>query len=223
MKKIIAIFLIFAVVVSLHSISSFGSEDSEEYSIQPRGFVAFELDGKTVTPFKTYQYVSSKKVTEAIKNVPDWLQNELFTTFENLDLCPIQTSDKSRPSFGDINADGLKDLVVIDQKGIVQVYLDQNFTYQLCLKKDISFTIDLPEEEEEEEAKEDLILPITPSLFDFNKDKKSDLFYGLENKIFYCENTSTKDTISFKDPELIYQLEPQEIIESSTSEEEEEP
>ena len=120
MKKFIAVFLIFAVVVSLHSISSFGSEDSLEYTIQPRGFVAYELDGKTVTPFRTYQYLASEKVNAAIKATPAWLQDELFTTFENMDLCSIQTSDKSRPSFGDINGDGSKDLIVIDQKGIVR-------------------------------------------------------------------------------------------------------
>ncbi len=223
MKKLTTIVLVVCLSVTLFSFSSNGNSKSAHFSLDPKEIAVFEIQDKEVVPFPTYQFTPSENTQKAIDSSPDWLQKELFKSFQDLDKRPIALDTASNPCFGDINGDGSQDLLLFGQEKDYTIYLNQNFHYQFCLQKTEYQPIDFPVSTVPENEDVKTNLHITPSLFDLNKDAKDDLFLGINNQIYFAENISNKDDIIFDKPVLIFEEKTEEPVDPADEEEDPEP
>lgn len=96
-----------------------------------------------------------------IERVPHWVKEDLLLRMVDLGKVPVDVGAHSVPCFGDVNGDGITDLVVGCQDGTIRCYLAPGW------KEDSSIF-----------ARIDVGENASPTLFDYNRDGRLDLLVG---------------------------------------------
>lgn len=165
------------------------------FDLKPRELRILEIDpqGKLIDTMKQATDMPSV-VKKALDSVPCWLKMDLKNQFNEMTNRPIIPYAGSTPATGDVNKDGLLDLVIGSSKGFLRIFINQGIQQ----KSSLSFhtQIDYPEWKDCE---------INPAVFDLNADGYADLVLGVKNKIFILFNKKQSESIAFSDPVLWFE------------------
>ncbi len=119
------------------------------------------------------------KAKEAVEVSPEWLKMGLHSQFRAMDYYSLYQGFESSFSAGDLNGDGVNDLLVSDGEGMLLFYKMKKIPGKSHLK--LKFSFPMP-------------IKTTSSAFitllDLDQDGKSDLFISIEGEIFFLKNTT---------------------------------
>jgi len=120
---------------------------------------------------------------EALERVPDWIRDKLKKAFEDLTKGDINVGAHSKCAVGDINGDGLVDILIGNEEGTLTYYENTGVSeWTQWTRKDGFFT--------------DIYVPgfSAPALADLNDDGLLDLAVGCsDGKIYFWWNIGSKE------------------------------
>lgn len=193
-KTVITSCLVLVLINGFFTFSKGSVENKVLFTLKPREIHLLEIkDDGTLEDKNPSRIEFSANTKKAIDRSPLWLQTELKNQFEALDYRPVYTSQGSTPTTGDIDGDGDSDIIIGSNQGTLQVLNNQHISQTISL--DFAETIEFLSWKEKE---------INPSLLDMNKDGLADLLIGAGNQLYLLQNKSSKSSLSFSEPELIF-------------------
>ncbi|MBS3782097.1 MAG: VCBS repeat-containing protein, partial [Candidatus Thermoplasmatota archaeon] len=99
---------------------------SEEVELGPGEDYAVHFDeenGELITePVKNSSEYLNGNASDAIDRAPEWLENKLTTSFTKLMKQEIEVGSHSNPTMGDLDGDGLVDMLVGNGEGKIYKY-----------------------------------------------------------------------------------------------------
>jgi hypothetical protein len=194
-KTYVVLALVLIVLGGFLGTSRGSAENSIQFTLLPRETRILEIkeNGQiedSILPQKEF----SPEVKKAITSSPSWLQDELKKQFTDLANRPIYSPTGSTPAVGDLNLDGFSDLVLGTANGSLLFFANQGNLHKVSLE--YIKIIDHPSWKDKE---------INPSLWDMNQDQLPDLIIGVSNQLYLQTNQSTKGSILFSEPQLIFE------------------
>jgi transglutaminase-like putative cysteine protease len=164
------------------------------FELKPRELRIIEItdQGKLIDTMKQKNNFTPL-IHKALNSVPSWIKSDLQKQFKELTNRPIMPLAGSTPSTGDVNHDGLLDLVIGSSKGYLRIFLNQGIQQKSSLSFDNQ--IDFLQWKNCE---------INPALFDLNGDGFADLVIGVKNQLFILFNKKQTNHITFSEPTLWY-------------------
>ncbi len=197
LKKLLALALIFLFFFFVSSYAARSPERSFPGKINLVNPSEFDLWGVTQGGYLEKSHVLDlslpSKAKEAVDASPDWLKLGLHSQFRAMDYDLIQKGHNISFSAGDLNGDGVDDLLVSDGEGTLLYYKMTKIPGKSHLKLKLSFP-----------------LPISTksatyiTLLDIDQNGLSDLFLSLDGKIFFSKNISKSDQLQFEAPTEVY-------------------
>ena len=165
-----------------------------DVTIPPGAYYYVEVDPSTGEI--VYQPISKPKLPpiayEALEHVPEWIRPLLERQFYLLLQADLSVEGRSIPAAGDVNGDGLVDLVVGSSSGLLRVYVNvgsvNNPLYKPLIT--INVTADL--------GVNATLDYVAPTLGDVNGDGLIDIVVGLANgSLILYRNVGTKTAPSW--------------------------
>ncbi|HOI24316.1 MAG TPA: hypothetical protein PK581_01805 [Caldisericia bacterium] len=138
----------------------------------------------------------SKSAQDAISKAPRWLSSDLSKQFYSLHHGPVQAGSNASISAGDLDQDGLEDLLIHTGAGNLAFYKSHKYPGKSALE--LHSTLQLPLANEQ---------AIHITLLDLDGKGLSDLFLAKGREIYHYRNTTQNSTLSFSTPQLIYTAE----------------
>ena len=197
-KKISSFIILLIVFVAFSMPFSYSqAEESSSIWLEPQKYKVFGLDKSGKIEFKDNDpgiaLKEIKEVKDAINVSPSWLKDELTKQFYDMFRRPIDIGENATIATGDINGDGYPDIIA-GGKNTLTIFINSKTPFTLSLLKLKS--IEFPDFANKE---------INPSLFDMDNDGFCDLIVGVENKVYLLKNEASKETPTFKSPEIIFE------------------
>ncbi|HOJ16474.1 MAG TPA: VCBS repeat-containing protein, partial [Caldisericia bacterium] len=197
-KKISSFIILLIVFVAFSMPFSYSqAEESSSIWLEPQKYKVFGLDKSGKIEFEDNNpgiaLKEIKEVKDAINISPSWLKDELSKQFYDMFRRPIDIGENATIATGDINGDGYPDIIA-GGKNTLTIFINSKTPFTLSLLKLKS--IEFPDFANKE---------INPSLFDMDNDGFCDLIVGVENKVYLLKNEASKETPTFKSPELIFE------------------
>jgi len=192
MKSRTIILILFVFILSFLPSTGKGSDRGLAFTLKPRDVRILEvLENGAVIDLQYQNNSFSPVIQKSIQFTPLWLQEELRTQFTDLQNRPIITLDGARLAVGDINSDGMSDLLIGDAGGSIQIFTNQGIPHSMALKRDSILQFDIWKGKQ-----------INPALLPF--EEAPHLFVGVGHELFLLHNKKEKGLLSLSDPELIY-------------------
>lgn len=197
LKKLLALALIFLFFFFVSSYAARSPERSFPGKINlvnPSEFDLWEvIQGGYLEKSHVLDLSLPPNAKEAVDASPDWLKMGLHSQFRALDYFRIDQGYGSSFSAGDLNGDGVDDLLVSDGEGTLLYYKMKKIPGKSRLKLKLSFPLPIS-------AKSTAFI----TLLDLDQNGLSDLFISLDGKIFFSKNISKSDQLQFEAPKEIY-------------------
>ena len=161
--------------------------------VPPMGYYAIRVDPETgqITPMELHQEPLPAAAQEALQRVPKWIRPLLERQFRLLMQDYMVLEGNSRPAVGDINGDGLPDLIVGASDGTLHVYINVGNAIEPLFKEMEVISLGGL-------IGEDPGSVVTPALGDADGDSLVDIVVGVESgSVYLLKNTGTQGSPSW--------------------------
>ncbi len=138
----------------------------------------------------------SKAAQDAILKAPRWLNNDLSKQFYSLHHGPVQAGSNASIAAGDLDQDGIEDLLIHTGAGNLAFYKSHPYPGKSALELKSTFQLNLSSDQ-----------AIHITLLDLDGKGLSDLFLSKGSELYHYQNTTQKGHLSFSAPKLIHTAE----------------